>query len=129
MATVAVRPVKAGDVVKWELASDHGYSREGVTFTKVADSAIGDIVILDAGKYRALVAGDVAGIATAELGVLIDAVVYDAPVGDVADVAILARTSIVGDLHLNYFATATAQNILDVNARLKALGIQVAKQY
>jgi len=135
MAKISERLNKVGNVLVHEYKPDRRYCRDSVTVTYAtagaADMEVGEVLILDAGKYRELVAGDDAGIASAVLGVLIDDTIEElqaadealgSPTGDVTAAILNRGPAAVKRVGINSGGAAIA----GVIANLEAAGIDVS---
>lgn len=134
MAKIQERLNKVGNVIVHEYKVDRNYCREMGTVTYAtagaADMEVGEVLILDTGKYRELVAGDDAGIASAVLGILVDDTIEElqaadealgAPTGDVSAAVLTRGPSAVKRVGLSFGGAAAA----GVIANLEAAGIDV----
>lgn len=76
MPMIQERLNKVGNVIKFEEHINENITRDTVSVTYAkADSKqmeVGEVLIADSGDFREIVTGDIAGIATADLAVLID---------------------------------------------------------
>lgn len=72
MPMIQERLNKVGNVLKFEAFAFENVTRKELTVTTHANMEVGEILILGTGKYRRIVAGDMAAIGDANLAVLID---------------------------------------------------------
>lgn len=143
MPKIATRTNKVGNFLKFEADRQEALARAlgKVTYAKAdtKDMEVGEVLILDAGVYREIVAGDIAGIATAKLAILLDDRIDEMLIADKAlavptgstptDTALLVggfSPCIVRKGGLNFGAvSATPASVTAVIAQLKTQAITV----
>lgn len=134
MPLIQTRLNKVGNVLVHEYKADRRYCRQNVTLTYATagadDMEVGEVLVLDTGKYRELVAGDNATISTEVLAILIDDQIEEkiaadlalaSPTGDVTVATLYRGPAAVKQVGLNTGAATEA----GVFANLEAAGIDV----
>ena len=132
---ISERLNKVGNVLVHEYKPERRYCREVATVTYATagtnEMQVGEVLILDTGKYRELVSGDDSGIATATLGILIDDTIEElqavdlaksSPTGSVSAAILTRGPAAVKLVGIN----AGAADIDGVIANLEAAGIDVS---
>lgn len=128
------RSNKVGNVLKREFSADTRYCRKMATVDYAEGMEVGEVLIFDTDAYRPLVAGDDAGIVSAELVVLIDDTVDELIASDLkletptdqVEVAVLYKGPVELKLVGLSFGGAAQAGVL---ANLDAVGMKTSKVY
>jgi len=144
MPAILTSVPKLGNVLKHEYRPDLGLCRVAAsslntTLTGAVQMNIGAVVWSDLGDFSDTVAYDNtaydAGAATKKIGVLIDEVVYDYPIGaTIADrpvqgVAILVAGEAISEVRAGGLSVDSSDTIENAIADLRAAGMKVADAF
>ena len=131
MAAIQSRPAKPGNVVKYEFLREHGYEREPVTVLFAAGMGVGAVVKNDGdGTYSWVAAADIAAL-NPDVGVVVDAGIYDSDVVGDREVVVLlggpgaSGAAVVVKEGLTYADALSGAQRATVQTAIEAKGIKV----